>query len=138
MKIIVDTNIIISGLISEKSYPAQIVDNIYNDKFQVCLSQDIFEEYVNVLHRDKFQKYQDFPFHARLLLEFLSEKATYFVPKTSVNILKDPDDNKFLELALEANAEFIITGNTKDFTLSVFHNTQIISASEFINNYENI
>lgn len=136
MKVIVHTNIIISGLISNNSYPAQIVDGIFEYKFDVCISQAVFDEYLNVLQREKFQKYRNFFFNARLMIEFLSEKALFFEPTTKINILKDPDDNKFLELAMESNADYLITGNINDFTLSFFKNTQIITASAFIINNE--
>jgi predicted nucleic acid-binding protein len=48
-----------------------------------------------------------------------------------VDILTDKGDNKFLELANECSADFIITGNMNDFTFPVYRTTRIITAKEY-------
>ena len=53
-------------------------------------------------------------------------------PKGKITEANDPDDNKFLECALEANADFLITGNKKHFPLKSFHRTRIVSPRDFI------
>ena len=65
----------------------------------------------------------------------IENKATIFLPKERFEIIDDKNDNHLLELASEANADFIITGNTNDFTMSYFKGTKIISPKEYWDNF---
>ena len=57
----------------------------------------------------------------------------WVAPRIPVNILsRDPSDNKFLECALESQADYLITGNTRHFPLKKFHDTRIINPRDFI------
>jgi predicted nucleic acid-binding protein len=55
----------------------------------------------------------------------------FYEPTTLVNIIKDKSDNKLLELADESVADFLITGNSVDFTISQYKNTQVLSPRSF-------
>ena len=57
--------------------------------------------------------------------------ALFYEPKVCLDILKDKDDNKLLELADESNAHFLITGNSAHFTFSYYKQTQIMSPHSF-------
>jgi len=133
-RLIIDTNVIVSALISRNGVPAKIIDEIIlENKVQVYLSNDIYEEYVTVIHRDKFSKIKDFTKNAILVLNYLNQSADYYEPNNEIALIKDADDNKFLESAFEAPADFIITGNTNDFVIKEFHNTKIVTPSEYWN-----
>jgi len=68
----------------------------------------------------------------RILGEFKKE-ALWVCPKTRLDIIKaDPEDNRFLECAEEAKADFLITGNTKHFPFRRFRRTHIVSPAEFL------
>ena len=72
---------------------------------------------------------------AELVLAQMETKATRFFPQEKFKIIKDIDDNKFLDLAYESKARFIITGNTNDFTMSNFNGTIIITPKDFWDNF---
>lgn len=132
MKVILDTNVLVSALISEGS-PSLILEKVIeSDTIQVCLSTLIFEEYLEVLARPKFQKFPSFIENAALVLHFLKTNSLNFEPMRKVELLKDKSDNKFLELALESKADFLITGNSQDFKIASFRNTKIVTPKEFI------
>jgi len=136
-KIILDTNVIVSALLSN-SFPSFILSElVLEQKVQLLLSKSIFEEYSEVLTRTKFQRIPNFLFNAEIVLSRLEEIGQFHSPKESFDILKDKDDNMFLELASIANAHYIITGNTNDFTITSFMGTKIISPSDYWNNYLN-
>jgi putative PIN family toxin of toxin-antitoxin system len=68
LKVIIDTNVFVSAMI-QRSYPFYIVDKILTEEsFQLCLSQELFDEYIEVLNRKKFSKFPDFFSNAQLLL----------------------------------------------------------------------
>ena len=130
-KVIVDTNVLVSALI-QRSYPYLIINELFIErKIELCLSIEILQEYYHVLNRKKFSKYPDFLLKAETLLADIETKATNFNPKIKVKIIKDHDDNKFLELAGESKANFLITGNTNDFTMASYKRTKIVSPKEY-------
>jgi hypothetical protein len=135
-KVIIDTNVLVSALI-QRSYPNFILFNIvFEGLIEVCISDEIFEEYLDVFNRPKFSKYPDFVNKAEIVLTQIENKAIKFFPKSKFKIIKDLDDNKFLELAYESKADFIITGNTNDFKMSDFNGTIIINAKDFWDTFQ--
>ena len=130
-KIIIDTNVLVSGLI-QRSFPYFILYHIVlENRVEVCISDSLFEEYIIVLNRPKFAKYPDFINKAELVLSQIEMKATKFHPTQQINIIEDNADNRLLELAVTSKADFIITGNTNDFTMSYFEGTKIITPKEY-------
>lgn len=131
LKVVLDTNIIVSAFHTKEGNPALILSLVINGRLKLCLSDEILTEYREVLSRDRF-KYLD-QASVKKVLGGLKKKALLVCPKTALDIAKDDrEDNKFLECALEAKTDFIITGNTKHFPLQKFRTTCIVSPSEFI------
>jgi predicted nucleic acid-binding protein len=63
-------------------------------------------------------------------------KSTKFIPAIKVDIMSDTKDNVLLELADICSADFLITGNTNDFTFSQYKETKIVTPKEYWNNYQ--
>ena len=130
-KIVIDTNVIVSSLI-QRSYPNFIIRDLFiEQKFQLCISDPLMIEYYEVLARPKFLKFPDFFIRAELLLAEIEARSTKYFPIITLNLISDNDDNRIIELADESKADFIITGNTKDFTFSVYKQTKIVSPREY-------
>ena len=130
-KIVIDTNVMVSALI-QRSYPYLIIYELFIDqKFQLCVSDELFAEYYEVLSREKFAKFHDFFARAESLLADIEAKAIKYVPTIKLNLISDVDDNMILELADECAADFIITGNTRDFTFPTYKQTKIITSKEY-------
>jgi hypothetical protein len=111
--------------------PYFIVDRILaDDSLILCLSEKLFAEYIEVLNREKFSKFPDFHFRAQALLTDIENRALKFSPTVSLNIISDPADNRLLELAETCQADYIVTGNTNDFTMTEFKKTKIVSPKE--------
>ena len=134
-KNVIDTNVIVSSLI-QRSYPYKIIYELFIDnKFMLCVSEELMSEYYEVLSRPKFAKFPDFFAKAENLLADIETKAAKFVPSVKLDLISDKDDNMILELADECKADFIITGNTNDFTFSEFKQSKIVSPKEYWENY---
>jgi len=130
-RVILDTNIVVSALI-QKSYPHYIVyDYVLNEQLQLCLSEAVLNEYRDVLSRSKFAHIGNFVNNAEIVLNHFSKIALFFEPTIHLNIIKDKSDNKFLELADKCNADFLVTGNSADFTFTQYKQTQILSPRSF-------
>ena len=134
-KIVIDTNIIVSSLI-QRGYSNLIIKELFiEQKIQLCVSDELMTEYYEVLARPKFSKFQDFFIRAEILLADIEAKATKFIPTIKLQLISDLDDNMILELADECLADFIITGNTTDFTFPTYKQTKIVTPKEYWENH---
>ena len=97
----------------------------------MCVSEELMAEYYDVLRREKFAKFQDFFARAEVLLVEIETKAKMFNPKIRLQLISDLDDNKIVELADECLANFVITGNTTDFTFPTYKETKIVTPREY-------
>ena len=126
-KVILDTNVVVSALLSN-SVPSSIMyELVLTRTVEVCLSEEVVAEYVAVLARDKFRKLPGFGTRADVVLNKLREIAIFYRPSRRVALLRDLSDNKFLELAAVSAADYLLTGNTLDFTISEFEYTRILT-----------
>jgi putative PIN family toxin of toxin-antitoxin system len=131
LKLVIDTNVVISALLKPESNPALIMSLILRGDCRLCVTEKIFSEYEEVLGRSKFKKL-DQP-SVRELLATLRNRALWVVPKVRIDgVAKHPDDNAFLECALESKANFLITGNIYHFPERNFHHTSIVTPGEFV------
>jgi putative PIN family toxin of toxin-antitoxin system len=133
VRVIVDTNILVSGLISDSGPPARIVDAILKGNVIPVLSLATFAELEDVLHRPHLQVYFRragvTPYH---LLAALERVAQFVSTRPSQAPIRDNKDRPFLELAASRPApDFIITGD-KDFEQGRYENVPVISATLFV------
>ena len=125
MKIILDTNVLVSALINPDGNPAKILNLVLNSNLIILYDVRILDEYKNVLRRDKFGFNEETinPF-----MDFLETEGISITPNPSSIKFKDEDDKKFYETALSGKCDFLITGNKSHFPNEKF----IVSPSEFL------
>jgi uncharacterized protein len=131
LKVVFDTNVIVSGALYEQSLPALLLSLGLEDKLRFFVSPALLNEYEAVLKRPCF-KFE----HKEIteLLEKITQKAVMVTPKKELKILRaDESDNRILECALKAKADFIITGNRRHFPFEEFKGSKIVTPREFIN-----
>ena len=130
-KVVIDTNVLVSALI-QKGFPYKIVNELFIEKkITLCVSEELMAEYYEVLRRPKFTLYSDFVTKAKTLLADIEAKANMYIPMISLDLISDKDDNKILELADVCAADYIITGNTNDFTFPTYKNTKIVTPKDY-------
>lgn len=132
IKVILDTNIIVSAIVFGGK-PREIFDLIQNGRIQADVTSFIIFELKEVLTKK-------FDFNDEKLKEVEDIIHNSFVdisPKISLNLIKKyPLDNKILEAAIEAKADYLITGDKKHILpLKKIKETQIVTAEEFLNEY---
>lgn len=130
MKIVIDTNVLVSSFLRSGSYPHRVVARVLAGQATLCLSQPIFTEYHAVLTRPKFAFLDQIKIQK--ILKILRAKALWVEPTTTLHRITDADGNRFLECASTAHAAYLITGNTKHFNFSEFEGTQIIQPRDFV------
>ena len=130
VRYVFDTNVIISALLFENSKPAQAFQYaLVNGK--VLLSLDLLEELNEVLGRKKFNKYVTNE-EREEFLEALIERAVLIEIVENVQECRDPKDDKVLELALNGEAQYIITGDRDLLVLNPFRNVRVITVEDFL------
>ena len=128
MKIVVDTNVVISGLFFG-GFPQRILSAIVNRKgifaYATC---DIVEEYREVVRElvDRKQGHLN-----EALLTPLIEAIEIVQPVTEVQLSRDPDDDKFIGCAIDAKALYIVSGDADLLVLEKVGNVEIITARSF-------
>jgi putative PIN family toxin of toxin-antitoxin system len=125
-----DTNILISANLSPGSVNRMAYDKAREIGIPVY-SDTTFKEFSETLIRPKFDKYISMERRIKAISAF--ENSGLLVKVfTKIDICRDPKDNKFLELAVDAAAECIITGDKDLLVLNPFENIQILTASDFL------
>jgi len=133
MKIMIDTNILVSGLLTPFGNPAEILRLLTLGKVTICMDARIMAEYSEVLNRPKFKFDKDTVAVLLKEIELLGNFTTGIPLNES---LPDPADNMFLEVALGCNAECIITGNLNHFPKKRYADVQIFSPNDFLKYYK--
>ena len=128
LRVVLDTNVVVSGLLSPKGAPAAILDSATSERFRCFVSESVIEEYSEVLARDYL--HID-PNRAARFIRALRAVAVLVRPQGKVVVTRDPDDDKVVECAVEAGADFIITGNTRDFPAK-FRGVRVVTPRDFL------
>lgn len=124
VRVVIDTNVLVSALLKPESVPELILSFVLSGEIVLCLSDPVASEYEEVLKREKFSKLDERK--VKELLSRLRSEAHWVYPKIRLQVTRaDPEDNKFLECAVEAKADFLITGNVKHFSSGKFQETII-------------
>ncbi|MDP9081274.1 MAG: putative toxin-antitoxin system toxin component, PIN family [Bacteroidota bacterium] len=125
-----DTNVFISAALLAGSVNDKALDRAF-EIGKVVVSTNSFTELTEVLFRKKFDKY--LTDERRLQVIQKLERDTLKIDiSVSVDACRDPKDNKFLELALSANASCIISGDQDLLVLNPFDSIPIVSAADFL------
>lgn len=133
MKIVADTNIIISMLLWGKSLE-RLFTLINNKQVTLCFSPNTIDELFRVLHYPKILKQsQKLKIDVEPLVDKLLSASIISYPAGKINLIKDdPSDNLILETAKTAKSECIISGDKHLLNLKNFENIPIYSPSQFI------
>ncbi len=125
MKIIIDTNILLSAILGNNS----AVELINNSDFQFYASRQIIDEYKKLIRRDKFKLSNE-----KIIFwdSFISEKFIISNTHNKIKLSRDYQDAKFIELANEINADFLITSDKKLLNATNFTQTKIVKLENFI------
>jgi uncharacterized protein len=133
-RLVIDTNVFVSGLISGGGSPAQILKAIQHGKIIHLVSDPIVEEYLRVLDYAQIRRFK------KITDEFVADIAAYLVYQTerveiasSIKLSPDPDDNVFLETAVDGRADWLVTNDKADLlSLGSVQAIPIVSARDAV------
>jgi putative PIN family toxin of toxin-antitoxin system len=131
-RLVIDTNVFVSGLISGAGSPAQILKALQHKNIIHLVSDPIAEEYLRVLDYPQIRKFK------KITDEFVADIAAYLVYQTErvelvSTIRLSPDDDVFLETAVDGRATLLITNDKADLLLlRAVEGIPIVSAKEAV------
>ncbi|MEH6408295.1 MAG: putative toxin-antitoxin system toxin component, PIN family [Leeuwenhoekiella sp.] len=130
-RVILDTNLWISFLISNNF---KAIDKLVNTgEITLLFSNELLEEFIDVVKRPKFRKFFSQK-DIKALLELFDEYAELIEVSSDVDLCRDKKDNFLLNLSVDGTADFLITGDNDLLVIKEIRNTKIITYSEFIEN----
>ncbi len=131
MKIVIDTNVVISGIFFGGK-PRKIIEAAADKKIFACASPEIISEYYEIII--EMEKRGQGHFNRRVLVPLISGMEI-IKPHSSIKICRDPDDNKFIECAADAGALYIISGDKDLLDIQEYNGIDIITAGDFCSMY---
>jgi uncharacterized protein len=130
-RLVLDTNIFVSGLISSTGPPAQILTAIREKRIIHLVSDPVVEEYLRVLEYPRIRRFK------KITDAFIANVAAYLVYEaerielsSDIRLSRDPDDDVFLQTAVDGRATLLVTGDKADLlSLGEVRRIPIVSAS---------
>jgi uncharacterized protein len=126
IRVVLDTNVVVSAHLQSEGYERHALDLVLAGKLQLAVSEPILAEYAGVLSRPKFAIS---PKEAAKSLRLIRAAARIVRPQHPLKVTSDPDDNRFLECAETARADYLVTGNKRHFPRS-WRQTLVVTARE--------
>lgn len=128
LRLVVDTNVLVTAALKPVSLQRTVFLIAITKPARLYVSPPILAEYADVLARRELRIRRGLRLQ---LLQLIENRSTMIVPRYTLSVASDPDDNRFIECADAARADYLVTGNLKHFP-KFWKGTKIISPREFI------
>jgi len=133
--IVLDTNVLVSGLLHEVSIPGNIVDLAVTRKIRLAVDERILQEYDEVTIRP----YLGIPhaLRSRVITKFILDSLwveAHPLPITLGRVI-DPKDLPFAEVAVAAGVDALVTGNVRHFTFLAEYKVKVLTPAQFTVNF---
>jgi putative PIN family toxin of toxin-antitoxin system len=128
LRLVVDTNVLVSAALEPEGLPRAVLTIAVTRPAKLYISPEILDEYRRVLARREFRLGRGF---RQGLLHLITNRARLVRPSRTLEVARDPDDNIFLECADAADADYLVTGNSKHFP-GYWKRTKVVSPREFM------
>jgi len=129
LKVVIDTNIIVSALLSPRGLSAKLLNLVLEKKIIIVYDNNILLEYLDVLNRDKFKLDKEL---VNIIINFITKEEEYKTAEFQKIKFNDEDDKAFYELYKNEDVDFLITGNKKHLP----DEKNIVTVRSFFNEYE--
>ncbi|MBN2385636.1 MAG: putative toxin-antitoxin system toxin component, PIN family [Anaerolineales bacterium] len=130
MRIVLDTNMLVSGLHNPDGTPGRIVDLVMGGRIQLLYDDRILGEYLDVLARPELEIDSSLARAVVGYIRLAGERVTAL--PLPADTLPDPDDLPFAEVAASGAADALVTGNTKHFARWKEQGNSVLSPAQFL------
>jgi putative PIN family toxin of toxin-antitoxin system len=126
-RVVINTNVIISSLLFGGK-PRQIIKLLREYSISAVITPILVAELLEILTK----KFHFSPIKIKLIEELLEEHFTLVYPQKNISVVRDEDDNRVLEAAIEGTCNYIITGDKDLLSIGKFENIIILRPTEFL------
>ena len=130
LRFVIDTNTLVSSVLIASSVPDRAVKLIRHSGI-VLISVATIEELQKVMNRPKFDKYVDPEIRSEFIVQLIQQSELVEINE-SILACRDSKDDKFLEVAVNGKADYLLTGDRDLLVLHPFQDVQIITPSAFL------
>ena len=128
MKIVIDTNVIVSGIFFNGK-PRELLRECFNERYEIICTEEIFLEYIETIEK-LTERYKQ---NAREeIIPILLNNLTIVENVNDGKYSRDPDDDKFINCAKSAGAKYIITGDNDLLVLEKVEEIRLLTVSDFL------
>ena len=131
MRVVVDTNVLVSSALVPGGPPARLVLAWIEDRFQLITSPELLAELQRVLTRPRVVR-RILTSDGSILLEQLDDRAEVVHPSVRLEVVRDPDDDRVLEAAVAGMADVIVSGDRDLLDLGEYEGISIVTAAQFL------
>ena len=133
MRAVIDTGVFVSALIRRQGTTGDVLSSLRDGRFTAIYTTDILVEIIDVLGRAKFRtKYHIEPDDITALVNLIRLRGELVTPTQKITACRDPRDDKFLEAALAAQTDCIVSGDADLLVLTPFQDIPILRPAEFL------
>jgi putative PIN family toxin of toxin-antitoxin system len=133
MRVVVDTNVLVSALILPRASVGPVLLRLRQGDYTILYNQSLLEELVDVLNRPRIRhKYGLTEEDIQALLGLILLRGEVVIPEQRITACRDPRDDKFLEVAVAGEADLIVSGDQDLLALHPFEAIPILSPAEFL------
>ena len=131
MKIVIDTNVVASAIFF-CGRPRQLLEELFLKNIEAFASPEILMEYKETFEELR-SRYPDKPVH--IPLTQIAASCKVVIPTQNFRVCRDPDDDKFINCAVEGKCVYIVSGDKDLLSLEHFHDVGIVTVAEFFSRY---
>ncbi|MEX2310424.1 MAG: putative toxin-antitoxin system toxin component, PIN family [Pirellulales bacterium] len=130
VRIVLDSNSLVSGFLFPQSIPGQALDLVLR-RYLLLMSIEVAAELTEVMRREKFERFLSRQHHEEVVADTIRD-SKFVATSTIIKDCRDPNDNKFLELAVDGLASAIVTGDADLLSLHPFQGIAILKPRDFL------
>lgn len=132
MRVVLDTNILVSALLVRTGIPARIIER--SEQFELLSTNEILAELERVLHYPRIQR--KYGLTEQVIADFVQRlrdaSLMVAVEETAARVLRDPKDEMFLACAVAGSADYIVSGDADLLVMENFHGIAIVPPAVFL------
>jgi uncharacterized protein len=133
MRVVIDTNVLVSGLLNGTGNPGKIIDLILENRLQVVYDDRILGEYEDVLARPELHIH---PQQSKAIITYIELAGKYVeVEPYPAEGFPDQDDLPFVEVFISGDAQVLVTGNVRHFKPLLEQGKAVYTPAQFVERF---
>lgn len=132
MKIVIDTNVVASAIFFG-GRPKKLLELLVSHSLEAFASSEIITEYQETI-AELCERYPNKP--EKLPISNIIGAMKLIEPSSNISVCRDPDDDKFIECAVDAKCIYIVSGDKDLLSLESYDKVQIVTVADFFQHYD--